>query len=368
MSEVKGKISQANGRLKAANLGVQIQQLGDRLYLRATLPPKPGSGKTTPYQQRISLGVRANPSGVKSAEAEARKVGGLLACGEFDWSVYQKVDILPQGCGDLIGRFESHYLAADGLPRTWQIDYYSVLKRLPDDQSLTSDLLTELILKTAPNTKTRKRACMATKALAKFAGIDFNPSPLAGSYGPSKVNPRDLPDDETIARWQQKIANPGWRWVYGMMACYGLRPHECFRLHLEDFSIASPIVAVDENTKTGARRVWPCYPEWVEEFDLTRAQLPKVDKTRTNDRVGKTVSKAFYNYQIPFKPYDLRHCWAIRTLEFGLDISLAAQQMGHSVQVHTAQYHHWITDRHHQRAFEALMIRSDRPRPPVISP
>ncbi len=73
---IAGRIEQANGRLKAANVGVAIEQSGNRLYLRATLPPKPGATRHEPYQQRISLssqGIRANPIGIKEAEAEARK-------------------------------------------------------------------------------------------------------------------------------------------------------------------------------------------------------------------------------------------------------------------------------------------------------
>jgi len=62
----------------------------------------------------------------------------------------------------------------------------------------------------------------------------------------------------------------------------------------------------------------------------------------------------------------LRHRWAVRTLEYGLDISLAAQQMRHSVQVHSDIYHHWITEDVHRRAFNALMLRPDRPRPPKL--
>lgn len=364
---MEGKIAQANGRLRAGNLGVVIQQIGDRLYLRATLPPKPDSGKTEPYQQRISLGFRSNPAGIKAAEAEARKVGGLLATGCFKWIDYQKVDTPSKNVAFWLTSFREHYLGAGGTLTTWEGDYHKILKRLPEDQALTSELLTATILGTTPNSKTRKRACMACGSLAKFAGLEFDPSPLAGSYGPSKVSPRDIPDDLTIATWQSKITNPGWKWVYGMMATYGLRPHECFRLDWEEWKRSAPIAPVGEKTKTGGRRVWPCYPEWFELFGLGEVQLPNVNLERTNEKVGHSVSEYFSDtVKLPFKPYDLRHAWAIRTLEFGLDLSLAAQQMGHSVQVHSQQYHHWITDRHHQKAYEALMLRSDRPRPPEV--
>jgi hypothetical protein len=42
---------------------------------------------------------------------------------------------------------------------------------------------------------------------------------------------------------------------------------------------------------------------------------------------------------------------------------IKAAQMSHSVQVHYDIYHHWITDKHHQRAFEVLMNQGDRPLP-----
>lgn len=361
-----GKISQANGRLRAGNVGVSIQQIGDRLYLRATLPPRPGSTRKDSYQQRIALGFRSNPAGIKAAESEARKVGVLLASGQFSWAAYLQESSQAETVSDWIARFEQHYLAAGGRPETWAGDYQKIFKKLEPGQALTGELLQGMILGTAPNTKTRRRACMAAGALAKFAGLEFDPAPLAGNYGPRRVAPRQLPTDEAIAAWRETIKNPAWRWVYGMLATYGLRPHEVFRLDLEEFARSGPIVTVLENTKTGARRVWPCYPDWWNAWSLGDVQLPGVDLSRSNDKIGHSVSKYFLETKCPFKPYDLRHCWAVRSLEFGLDISLAAQQMGHSVQVHSQQYHHWITDRHHQRAFEALMLRSDRPRPPEL--
>lgn len=84
---------------------------------------------------------------------------------------------------------------------------------------------------------------MVAGALAKFADVDFDPKPYRGNYLPAKVQPRSLPDDKTIATYRAKLAhNPGWQWVYGMMATYGLRNHECFKLALEQF----PIVRVLE--------------------------------------------------------------------------------------------------------------------------
>ncbi|MCY7275975.1 MAG: hypothetical protein LH702_20115 [Phormidesmis sp. CAN_BIN44] len=79
--------------------------------------------------------------------------------------------------------------------------------------------------------------------------------------------------------------------------------------------------------------------------------------------MGGRVTQAFKRYGF-VKPYNLRHCWAVRTIEFGLPVELAAQQMGHSLKVHADRYHAWISDDVHQRAYDAAMQRPDLPLAP----
>lgn len=363
--DIDGKIAQANGRLRSAKVGIAIQRQGDRLYLRGTFPPKPDSDKKSAYQQRLALGIHANPLGVKNAEAEARKVGALLDCKEFSWLPYLSDRAIAQTCGDWVAKFEKDYFSKreknSKTLTTWRKNYHEVLKRLPSDAALSAEVLKDLIFRTNPDTRSRQIYCMVANSLAKFAGLDFDFSIYAGKHSPLKVTPRDLPTDEDIQAAYFKITNPAWQWVYGMLATYGLRPHEIFNLNLDDM----PIITVTDG-KTGSRRVWACFPEWVDTFQLKSATLPQVTG-KSNADLGERVSKAFKRYNIQFKPYDLRHCWAVRSLEFGLDISLAAQQMGHSAKVHSDLYHHWISDRHHQKAYDLLMQRTDRPKPPTLS-
>jgi hypothetical protein len=60
---------------------------------------------------------------------------------------------------------------------------------------------------------------MVAKQLAKFAGLDFDPSPLAGSYSPRRVSPRELPTDEEIAQWRNCISPArGWQYAFSLMA------------------------------------------------------------------------------------------------------------------------------------------------------
>jgi len=97
--DIEQQVAQANGRLKQAKIGIVIWKRGDKLSLRGMLPPKPGSPKTTSSQQTIALDIYANPAGIKRAEAEARKVGGQLACKEFSWDIYLKNPAEPTAKG-----------------------------------------------------------------------------------------------------------------------------------------------------------------------------------------------------------------------------------------------------------------------------
>jgi integrase len=367
---IDGRIAQANGRLKAACVGVAIERSGGKLRLRATLPPRPGSAHSAPYQQRLQLGIAASVDGLKVAEAKAREIGAMLTQAKFDWSLYAKndVQVAPQNCGQWVEQFEQDYFQRRKrtykTETTWKGDYAEVFKFLPPGQPLTAQLMDQLIKATEPDSKKRQRYCMALKAIAKFAAIDYNPSPLAGNYSPASAAHRDLPSDETIIQCFHQIPHPGWRWVYGMMATYGLRNHEAFKLDFEQLRSGDPILSVLTDTKTNAREIWACYPEWLEQFDLCNVQLPPISLDRPNRDIGSSVSKAFTRYHIPFTPYDLRHCWAVRTLLFGMDYGMAALQMGHSVAVHRKTYHRWITREHHRSAYSRMMLQGDRPKPP----
>ncbi|NET37006.1 MAG: hypothetical protein F6K19_34115 [Cyanothece sp. SIO1E1] len=58
--DVTGKIKQANGRLKNSKVRCRIEQIGEKLYLKATLPPKPSSTKTKPLEPNSKLGTKVS--------------------------------------------------------------------------------------------------------------------------------------------------------------------------------------------------------------------------------------------------------------------------------------------------------------------
>ncbi|NEQ46989.1 MAG: site-specific integrase [Leptolyngbya sp. SIOISBB] len=354
------KLKQINDLLRESRVKVAIGQTGDRLVLRATLPPKPDSSKTIPYQQRISTGLPANPAGLREAEKRARLLGAQLPAREFDWEQWgYKTAIAKLSCADWIDRFQKDYISKGGKLDTWEGDYLKIYRRLPPESPLSGALLETMVKGTKDNTRSRQRAAMAATALARFAGLDWSADHLRGNYSPSKVAVRDIPTDRAIAQFREAIANPAWQWVYGVMACYGLRNHEVFYLDLTDF----PVIRVLEDTKTGSREVWPCYPEWATNWALCDRQLPPVKLDRPNQKIGHSVTK-YLSPKLPFVPYDLRHAWAVRTLLYRWPVELSARQMGHSVEVHTRTYQRWITREQTQQVYDLLVNRSDRPRPP----
>ena len=360
---IDGKLAQANARLRAGRTGVTIERAGNRLRLRATLPPKPGSDKPKSYQQRIALGIYANAAGVSQAEAEARVLGGLLATERFTWERYLPSSEDSRSCSAWVEAFEHDYFRrrkrTSKSETTWRTDYANIYSKLLGYSDLTPARVLQVIENTEPDTKTRKRACMALGALAQFAGVEVGGlKSLSGSYSPSSVEPQDLPSDELIQEWQDRIPSAAWRWTFGLLATYGIRPSELLEVDASEL----PIITVMQG-KTGRRRVWPLYPEWLELFDLENLIIPAIAGKTNGDR-GHRIAQAFRRYGVPFPPKMLRHAWAVRSIRFGLDISLAAAQMGHSVEVHSRIYHRWISDRHHQEAFEKAMLKEDRPRPP----
>ncbi|AUB36621.1 Integrase [Nostoc flagelliforme CCNUN1] len=370
MKNIEHRIKEANGRLH--NYGINIEQIGSRLYLRATLPPKPQSTKTNWHQQRINIAV-ATLDGVKLAESEGKILSLKLDTKTFDWNDYLKSELPSNRVKTIcewIQEFEKDYFQRKQrtfkTESTWKVEYQTVFKMLPVDEILNVEILKQVILATKPDTRTRKRFCLTLKLLAKFAGLDFNPDSYSGSYSYRSRQIRSLPTDKLILECYSNLENAKWQWIFGILATYGLRNHEVFFLDLEQLRAGNQIITVLAG-KTGYRKIWPFHPEWFESFGLSNVKIPDINLNRNNSAIGATVSQRFRRYDcLPFKVYDLRHAWAVRTLEYGIDITLAAQQMGHSLSVHSNLYHAWIDVEHHQRAFDLAINKSNRPMPPEL--
>jgi len=372
-SDFDQKLKLVNLRLKGANLPVSLTRKGSSLYARGTYPPPPDSDKSAPHQQHLRLELKANLLALKPAEALAHKIGAALLLKEFRWSDYGRGDKKPdkQTVAAWCKAFEVAYFEATErnptTERSFKKNYLAHLKRLPQAQTLTQESLERVIKATKPNSAQRARSCSALKRFGLFAGIDvsFIDKKLRGTYSHFKTAPRDLPSAQLIVEWWSKIPHRGWRWVYGMLATYGLRPHEVFHLDIQELERGGLIIKVLDGTKTGYREVRPLYPEWVEQLNLRQKQLPNVTG-RTNSALGHRVGVTFHRYHIPFPAYNLRHCYAVRCIEFDINVSLAARWLGHSVLIHTRTYQAWLSQAVEQAAFERALNSPNRPLPPLV--
>ncbi len=148
-----------------------------------------------------------------------------------------------------------------------------------------------------------------------------------------------------------------WRWTYGMLAVFGLRPRELFINPDIDWWLSQENAdltwKVDKDCKTGERQALPLHKQWIDDFDLRNPKylemlataIGKKDKNNHAEITALTqrVSWWFRKIGLDFKPYDLRHAWAIRAHILGIPIKAAADNLGHSVQVHTQTYQRWFS-------------------------
>ncbi|MEM9091346.1 MAG: hypothetical protein AAGC93_21730, partial [Cyanobacteria bacterium P01_F01_bin.53] len=200
----------------------------------------------------------ANPDGLAEAENQAKALGLLLATDSFDWLSYGQG--VGSTCGAWIERYRQHLyenkLTGDKDYR-WRTDHWNAaLKWLPMDKPLNRDAVLSAVQQHQPNTAMRARVCLTLGWFIKWCGLEVDLKPYQGSYTSRKpIKERTIPGDELIEQEIDKLEIPHWRWVYGMMASYGLRNHECWHItdrYREDDVL---VIVVGSDTKTGAREV-----------------------------------------------------------------------------------------------------------------
>lgn len=337
---------------------VAIMRRDLKLTIRASFPKKPGKGRGN-RQQTIALGVYANPDGVKVALARAQKAESDLNLERWNWSEWE-------GGGDgsaqsaiAIARKFAKQKQASIKASSYRGNYQFPLESLPD-KPLTEEMLRAHILsRSEPGSWTRKNDVMVFSALCKFAGISVNLSDLGKGYSPKPVRSSDLPSDEEIVQIWESLKGSGWEWVYGMVATYGLRPHEAFAIvNHKGIATETGKITIQDDSKTGRRDVWPLPDVWRHQFNLKTVVMPNIRfEGRDNQQLGQRMS-ANLRKKIPHTPYALRHAWAIRSAVLGVPDSIAARWMGHSVAVHAETYHAAINQLQH----EAIWRRANQMR------
>jgi integrase len=350
MAQPEKWIAAANARLNGVPISLGLSGTKAVIYVRGVMPPQPWEQDQRARQRKVSLGRRAlEEADVKLAEQVARSISLDLNRGQFDWLKFEQVvDPRPSGAntiGDWAAQFERERRSGMAA-HTWHCNYELLMESLPLGQELTEVALIEWVLDRNPTANTmRAKYVTIGLALCELAEIPCNRLRKLRRDAPNKpLNPRKLPTDKQIEAMHRQISEerPGWAWVYGMLATYGLRPHEIFRLEFDQW----PDVIVGENSKTGERTVPPIHPKWVELFGLDgRSRIPELlewSPEQSNTRLGRKVGGGFKGHGFG-DPYDLRHCYARRCLTKGMTSDIACRLMGHSRDVHEQKYRAWIT-------------------------
>ena len=382
--EENQKLLDINQDLESKGINLRIEKRGKVLNIRGSLPDRksPNLSKV----QRISLKLPYDINGLEEAKKAIELINFQLKKNKFYWSHWIKEKAITSkkiknlDVSNEIESFKKQFFSDTskskspaGMISTWQSAYKPYMNRLirlsnKSSIKLGKDLLLEILLSYKENSRSRQQCGIALSALAKYLKLELpeNWKQLQSGYGIHESNFRELPTDEEIINSFKTIPNPKWRFVFGLMATYGLRNHEVFFSDLSCLKKdGDKIIRVFPNTKTGEHQVWPFHPEWIDLFELdnmsdTSNLLPSI-KTNlqhtTLQHIGRRVSEQFRRYNIAFTPYDLRHAWAVRTILIGLPNTVAAKMMGHSVSIHTKTYHHWITKRDQQLAVDSALSR-----------
>jgi len=378
------KLLDINQDLESKGINLRIEKRGKVLNIRGSLPDK--KSPSLYKVQRISLKLPYDINGLEEAKKAIELIDFQLNKSQFCWSHWIKekaISLTKNNKLDVVNeieRFKKQFFAdtsksksPSGMISTWQSAYKPYMNRLigisnKSSLKLSEELLLKILLSYKENSRSRQQCGIALGALARHINLELpeNWKRLQSGYGINASKFRELPSDEEIINSFKLIPNPKWRFVFALMATYGLRNHEVF---FSDLSClrkeGDKILRVFPNTKTGEHQVWPFHPEWIHLFELdkitdTSAVLPNIKRDlqdTTLQHIGRRVSEQFRRYKISFTPYDLRHAWAIRTILIGLPNTVAAKMMGHSVSIHTKTYHHWITRRDQQLAVDSALSR-----------
>lgn len=393
--KINEKLTDINARLKASQSKVSIKKVGNTLQLRATLPLKPGdtnkSGRSR-KQYFISLGIPANLNGLKTAEEEANELGKLIARKCFEWNdkyLGQKIEGQEfKTFKQVLETLENDYFSTRKRTIKSEHSFWHLYKRykqyFESDLPVTNDNIVKII-KDIASPSSRDQAIRVARVFSKIHGIEVNFKDLKLPVVP---NDRYIPSDIEIVQAFEKYHRKGkntkvrkdyrnsWklhRLVFGLIATYGLRPREVFNQPDLEWFLSDDnsdcTWKVHKSNKTGYREVVPFVTEWIELFelknleaiDLLKQKIEQIKSFHELSHLVQTNARWFRRIlDLPFEPYDLRHACAIRAHIQGLPIKASADNLGHSVEMHTKVYQRWFSLENRKQVMKSAINKKSR--------
>ena len=383
--DITDLLQDANAQLKRGRVGVTIQQMRNRLFLRSVLPSKiDGKGAT---QQRVPTGELATKTGLKRSINLAHKLSTEKKLGSFEWSNWLRSapseqsraesQTVSQTVEAWVQRFKVDWWDDKTLDTTAQKSqakrswtaYEVQFNRIPNQKDLLNvDLLVEVAKTTKPGSKPWHEFCQKAKALAKFAD-------LPGIKTLEKVHTKyvakvpKLPTDEELFVFAEKHRHDGrFGWCFAALVVYGCRVSEVYSLvPTGDGGTASVLTLKQKGFDPKPRTAIALPFDLVERLDLLNVQKPfeisagedydsDVAKSQT-DMFNKWLQKR-WNGSTKLSNKNVRHSWCIRSIfDAKFSDGLAARAAGHSLALHTSTYANAIEKRDMEE--QAKLLRSN---------
>ncbi|MBD0261178.1 MAG: DUF3596 domain-containing protein [Tolypothrix sp. Co-bin9] len=395
-----GSINQNTEIARSAKGKASIQV--DKNSLRIRLPRHLYQGK----QKYLSIGLADTPENRSRAEAKLITIQRDIDYNEFDATLekYRTVakintatsitSIANPNSNQLTTQEVLSELTVKQMLETFSSKYFFTRKRNRQSQYtfrqhelailrafnfkdnldfyLSKQDVYEAIALTKSGSSMRIKTVSSLKVFCNIFKFDYDFQGLTQGYEPV---PRNLPTDEEITEAWHKIKVKGrccpkkflentecWGWIFGVIATYGLRPHEVLAID-HNKSFQPPYYqlyineVITEGTKTGSRVVFPIPLEWVHLFDLTNPKTSYIEKHRDRFKRSIKLFSSLLAERVDFKgiafpPYHLRHRYAVRGHELGFPIDDMARWMGHSVTMHTQTYQRNLGENTHFIAYE----------------
>ena len=329
-----------------------INALRGRLYLLARVPRR--DGRPGLAQQRIALRLDDTPVNRRVAAKQLQTLERQLEAGTFEWAYWNDETAGSLAWRDAIARLHrARVVLGRTSETTWEINYLGRLRQVPPGSTCDTASIEAALLRYDRASCSYKELYYLLKHLARLVAVPFPEVPLP-TYAQAELVA--VPTDAEIVEWVE-TAGPA-AWYFGMMATYGLRPHEVEGAVL----VERDYCQVQEGTKTGFRTVVPVPREWVERFTLHDRRLRPTLQGAAHDRpdmVAKWLSKELKRLGLPWRPYALRHAFAARLWREGgsrLDIYTAARLMGHTPTQHAKTYRAHIQPHQVAEAAERALL------------
>ena len=324
---------------------VSVSPNQGRLYLLSVLPSKDGT--RDPYKQRIPLYLDDTAVNRKLADKRRAVCQKEVDNGTFDWD-----DWLQEGTSKIKWRdginalYKKRCVIGRTGATTWETNYMGRLRQLPMTDPITPEAVIKAMAKYKREQCSYKELYYLLKDMCTLVRVPFPEDRLAIPTYNSKNTVRPVPTEAEVIAWVEQAAEDA-GWYFGMMATFGLRPHEIDGASFveDDVVLVPEIAPTGQRTKTGERQVLTPKPEWVDQFDL-KNKRQFIYTSEKADRCCKRLSTEKKRLGLAYVPYALRHFYAGMLWQMGgadLDIYTAARYMGHTVKEHEQTYRAHIT-------------------------